>query len=472
MSLLLDALHKASKEKEKAAALAVDPAPQQDQGLTFEETPIAPKSEPPPALSIPFPSLELELEPRSEYQPAKPQTPVMALEAPPPPPSPPPPPVSEPWPSAALPPDPPPRPAPEPQLPPPVNSATVPLKQPSKIAKILSRTQRKDATGKPHWRTQLLAGVAVVLLIGFGLLYVLTESDSVAMGVPAVPVVASELENTQDEAIIDPVAEVQTERSDMTSPAPDTAPDPQTSAATLMTERSTEAVPPAAPPAAKEGVAFRAAVPARTLNVIKTTPAKHLEQAYAALQNGNLAQAAQDYALALKKNPQERDALLGLAYIAHQQGLRDNALDYYQQVLRQDPSNEIANAAVLALDVRLDPVTVSGKARDLMERQPDSLAATTTAAAALAKDGNLPEAAKLFARAQRMDPRNPMHTYNYAVALDRMGQVALAAEQYGLIMQMAQQAPTMPPMPFSLDSVRVRLQELNQSMLPRTEVSK
>ena len=173
-------------------------------------------------------------------------------------------------------------------------------------------------------------------------------------------------------------------------------------------------------------------------------------------------EASQSYAKVLQTNAHEPNALLGLATTAHQRGHSEEALDYYQRVLRQDPGNVTAAAAVLALDTRLDSNTANLKARDLADRQPDSVAALTGAANALVRDGMVAEAAPLFARAQRLEPENPLHVYNHAVAMDRLGQTAQAIEQYKKVMKMVEsQLPTR-VRPFSVEAVKLRVAELSQ----------
>jgi tetratricopeptide (TPR) repeat protein len=211
--------------------------------------------------------------------------------------------------------------------------------------------------------------------------------------------------------------------------------------------------------------------PSTPKSVFTAKPSKPsaLEVGYAALVDGRLEEAAQAYAQALKTNTQERDALLGMAYIAHQRGQRDDALVYYQRVLRQDPANVLATAAILTLDAALEPATAALRARDLVARQPDSVAAITAAANALVRDGMLAEAAPMFARAQGLEPDNALHTYNHAVALDRLGQVVPAIEQYQRVLKIADRQLPTGVRPFSLESVRLRLQELNQSQTPTSE---
>jgi len=206
--------------------------------------------------------------------------------------------------------------------------------------------------------------------------------------------------------------------------------------------------------------------------IAKTRGVNALETGYAALLDGKLDAAAQAYGQALNDNPEERDALLGLAYIAHKTGQREQAQDLYRRVLRQDPNNAVANAGLIGLDTDADSALTASRARGLAQQQPDSAAAVALAAGVLARDGQVADAAPLFARAQQLEPTNAMHAYNYAVALDRLGQHPAARIQYEKAMQLANRGPNTNTRTFSVDAVRLRIDQLSQGGLTRAEADK
>lgn len=195
-----------------------------------------------------------------------------------------------------------------------------------------------------------------------------------------------------------------------------------------------------------------------------------LEQGYAALLDGRLDDAAQAYGAALAANPVERDALLGLAYVAHSKGRREEAQALYRKVLRLEPSNSVANAGLIALEAGSNGAANSDRARALAARQPDSAAVQALAASALVQDGLLAEAALAFSRAQGLEPNNPWHSYNLAVALDRLGNYAQALEQYDKALLNKARSPT-PLGAQQIESARVRATQLQQSLEPRTEAT-
>lgn len=222
-----------------------------------------------------------------------------------------------------------------------------------------------------------------------------------------------------------------------------------------------------APPVAKPSTAPPKAVvlrPSSSEPVFssKATSQGRLEQGYAALLDGRLDDAALAYGAVLAGNPNERDALLGLAYVAHSKGRREEAQALYRKVLREEPGNSVANAGLIALDTAAHGVGNGERAKALAARKPDSASVQALAASALAQEGLLAEAALAFARAQALEPTNPWHSYNVAVALDKLGNHAQALEHYDRALQLRGQSPA-PLGALQIESARLRVTQIQQS---------
>jgi Flp pilus assembly protein TadD len=129
-----------------------------------------------------------------------------------------------------------------------------------------------------------------------------------------------------------------------------------------------------------------------------------LQSAYDALRAGRFEEAGVAYRQALKSNPVERDALLGLAHLAHRQGSFDEARDLYQQVLRLDPEQPDAAAGLLSIASTSDPAAAASRMRDLAERSPQSPVTMSTLGSMLAREGRIGEAQQAFFRAYTLDP--------------------------------------------------------------------
>ena len=204
--------------------------------------------------------------------------------------------------------------------------------------------------------------------------------------------------------------------------------------------------------------------------VAKTRGPSALEHGYALLLEGRLDDAAVAYGQALRANADERDALLGMAYISQQKGQRDDAQTYYRRVLRQEPNNARALAAMQALDSGSDPTLTASRTGDLAARQPDSAAAMAMAGNAFVRDGLISSAAQAYARAQALEPNNPLHAYNHAVALDRLGRFALAIVQYERVLNLSATAPVA-ERAYRIEDVRLRLAQLHQALAETESVA-
>lgn len=461
MSLLLDALQRASKDKAVSAGLAtptqvlkldksVRPA------ATFPDLTLSPAAEPEllpekPALSpeptlepvpepTPEPALELTLEPT----PRQPQTSAA---------------IVPPIPSApAAPPDdalakplsaPPPEKGPEQAPVATKEAAAKPAESTDRIAQEIRRAyvQPQTQAATHHRRTLILGGSALVLALALGSVFLgLWGEPEKLLGTlygqsTITPTQPPTLPPTQPLEQPLPAAE----------PTPESAPMPAPPVSTpmLASPPSRPASTPPSPPQRAASAVKRAAVPApQTKSVApaaRATPVQPvvppvfsarlrepgaLERAYAALQAGQIDDAEHAYTQAIQSNPDERDALLGMAYISHRKGQIAAAQAYYRKVLRQEPGNAIAQAGLLALDTSSDATLSASRARELAALQPDSAAAHNMLGNTLVRDGLLADAAQAFSKAQALEPNNPLHAYNHAVARDRLGQYAQAIHLY------------------------------------------
>jgi Tfp pilus assembly protein PilF len=468
MSLLLDALHRASKDKEKIASGAqsagpvANPSPPLELSLGDVPSVQAPAFptldlDPEPVLmtaqssrAVPPLEMTLEFEPVTEKRVV---TPGPSLE------------VKTPTPDLTI----------EIHTSPPLElSATdkpmTPVTpgpmDPSRIAKDIRRAYAKDppSLAKAQRRTWVLGGVALVLAL---------SGASIFMGVPssqpllpptptevvqtpltsAEPIVASQVTTPTEQPVVEsgrtvPVAAVKPDQPT----APAKAPEP------LIAKKSG----PRSPRTNEVVLRGDANLGKPDFEVQLRGPTA-LEGAYDALLAGRWDAATRLYEQALKVNSEERDALLGLAYIAQTQGQGDRAGNYYRRVLRQEPSNALANAGLLSLESNTGSSVSSAKARDLAARQPDSAASLAVAGDALAKDGLLAEAGQMFAQAHKLDPTNPRHIFNHAVALDRLGQYRLASAQYESAIRMAEKLAPTDLRTFDVDAARQRYTQLQQA---------
>ena len=155
-----------------------------------------------------------------------------------------------------------------------------------------------------------------------------------------------------------------------------------------------------------------------------------LRDGYQALSEGRLDDAKRNYQEVVSKRPHERDALFGLAVIAHRQQRTEQATELYRQVLREDSGNATATAALVNLSVQVDPVAAESRLKQLLDQKPTSPELHHALGSVLARQKRWGEAQQEFFRAFTLEPENALFAYNLAVALDRLRQPAAALPYY------------------------------------------
>ncbi|CAB1369910.1 tetratricopeptide repeat protein [Denitratisoma oestradiolicum] len=170
----------------------------------------------------------------------------------------------------------------------------------------------------------------------------------------------------------------------------------------------------------------------KNIQITRTRP--HLDptltEAYEALQQGNLAQAAETYQRALAHDPWNGDALHGMAVLHLRQGRPDMAEPFYQKALEADPRDARALAGLINLQSPADPVQAESRLNSLLARMPESPFLNFSRGNLLAEQGRWSEARQAYSRAASRDPANPDYLFNLAVSLDRLQQPVPAARYY------------------------------------------
>jgi Tfp pilus assembly protein PilF len=152
---------------------------------------------------------------------------------------------------------------------------------------------------------------------------------------------------------------------------------------------------------------------------------------YAAYQAGDMARARSDYELALRAEPGNRDALLGLAAVETRASRYASADEIYRRLLSADPRDAHAHAGLLALRAQqVDPVTAESRLKGLIAAGAGESVLYFTLGNQYAQQRRWPEAHQAYARAAAIDPENPDFAYNLAVSLEHLRQPQAALEQY------------------------------------------
>ena len=221
-------------------------------------------------------------------------------------------------------------------------------------------------------------------------------------------------------------------------------------------------------PVARKEPTARASAPASqaeatsAVNVssrVKQDPiGEQLQAGWSAYNEGDYVRSQQNYQSVLEREPDNRDALLGLAAIAVANGDDTTAMRHYAQLLRLDPQDPIAAPALSSLRGReLDGLDESSL-KSLLKRNPEAHQASFALGNIKAAENNWPQAQAYYFDAWRTDPSNADYAFNIAVSLDNLGKQTEAAEFYRRSLSLSGQRSHS----FSQDAVRTRLQQLER----------
>jgi tetratricopeptide (TPR) repeat protein len=152
---------------------------------------------------------------------------------------------------------------------------------------------------------------------------------------------------------------------------------------------------------------------------------------YQAYQADDLAGARADYEQALRAEPMNRDALLGLAAVELKAHRYEQAESYYARLLQANPHDPNATAGMLALRGQtVDPVVAESRLKTMLASNPQADALYFTLGNEYAQQARWGEAREAYLRALAADPENPDFAYNVAVSLDHLGERQLALSYY------------------------------------------
>jgi Tfp pilus assembly protein PilF len=163
-----------------------------------------------------------------------------------------------------------------------------------------------------------------------------------------------------------------------------------------------------------------------------------VQSGYAAYQAGDLSLARAEYEQALRDDPSNRDALLGIAAIEARSGRIGQAESYYRRLLQDDPRDPHAHAGLLALRAQhVDPLQVESRIKTLLANDPEASVLHFSLGNQYARQGRWDEAQRAYAKAHAADPGNPDFAFNRAVSLDHLHQRVAALEQYRIALELA-----------------------------------
>ena len=240
-------------------------------------------------------------------------------------------------------------------------------------------------------------------------------------------------------------------------PSPDAgSPRPPQGARTTTRTTAAVAAAGAAEPAAQRPAATVRAPVRITASGPRVDPG--VERGWEALQAGDLPRAHDEYSRALKVNPRDRDALLGLAAIDTRNQNFERAEAHYLKVLELDPRDAYAQAALMGLRGGGDAQQSESRLKTLISQQPDATALSFALGNQYASQRRWAEAQQAYFAAFSGDPENADYAYNLAISLDHLRQPRLALEYYQRALALAGNRPV----GFNTGQAQARVRDLQR----------
>lgn len=211
----------------------------------------------------------------------------------------------------------------------------------------------------------------------------------------------------------------------------------------------------------------RAAAPqsrsSATAGVATSRPAPRIHPGvsagYAAYQAGDMERAGAEYQRALREEPGNRDALLGLAAVETRLQRYDTARGIYRSLLLADPRDPYAHAALLALPTAgSDPVTAESRLKGLLAGGAEAGVLHFALGNQYAQQSRWGEAQLAYDRAAAMDPENPDYAYNLAVSHEHLRQPQPALQNYRRALTLGLQRTSS----FDPSAAQARIQQLSR----------
>lgn len=192
--------------------------------------------------------------------------------------------------------------------------------------------------------------------------------------------------------------------------------------------------PPSAPAQAATRPAVDEPLPGArgTMSIRRTQSGvdEAVKRGYDAIASGDLAAARVEYERALRADPLNRDALLGLAALDSRVGDYNRAAASYARLLELDPRDPVAAAGLIGLRGAVDPVQAESQLQNLLAAQPDSAVLHFALGNIFAVQSRWADAQQSYFRAVAAEPENPDYEFNLAVSLDNLHKETLALEHY------------------------------------------
>jgi Flp pilus assembly protein TadD len=181
-----------------------------------------------------------------------------------------------------------------------------------------------------------------------------------------------------------------------------------------------------------------------------------LERGWMAYQNKDYTSSKREYKKVLESEPNNHDALLGIAAVSLQQQELETARDIYIKLLELDPRDPHAHAGLANIAQTGGASLSESKLKQLIEYRPDDAHLQFALGNVYVQNKHWPEAQQAFFNAWKADSGNADYAYNLAVSLDQLGKHREAKVYYEDSLKLAAGKN----ISFSPDAVKNRLASL------------
>ncbi|MES2935784.1 MAG: tetratricopeptide repeat protein [Pseudomonadota bacterium] len=184
-----------------------------------------------------------------------------------------------------------------------------------------------------------------------------------------------------------------------------------------------------------------------------------LNAAYQSFVFGDIHSAQTQYQRVLQQEPDNRDALLGIAAIALNRGQTAQAGSFYTRLLELDPADADA-AAGLASVQQGDVNRTESALKKVLTQNPQSGSALFALGNTYAQQSRWADAQQAYFRAFGVTPESADYAFNLAVSLDKLNQNKLALDYYQRSLQLAKQGGAN----INKETVKNRIRELQSAV--------
>ena len=191
--------------------------------------------------------------------------------------------------------------------------------------------------------------------------------------------------------------------------------------------------------------------------------AKFLDDAYRALESGQIEAAASLYKRVIYADPDNKQALFGLASVYQRSGQLAQARSTYSKLLTLDPENWPAMNNFLILAAEEAPDHAIEEFVRLMKINPQFAPIPAQIGMIYYQQKKYDNAANYLVRAIQLDAGNLSYRFNLAVIYDKLGRGRQAARLYEQLLEAANQGKTLPE---NVDKIQERLTYLRSNNAP------